>query len=41
MSRVSSATKSAPMAAKLGLTNKVKINVIYYSMHGHIAACKF
>jgi NAD(P)H dehydrogenase (quinone) len=38
MSRVSSASKSGPMAAKPSSSNKPRINVIYYSLHGHIAA---
>ncbi len=41
MSRVSSASKSGPMAVKPASTNKAKINVIYYSMYGHVATCKF
>jgi NAD(P)H dehydrogenase (quinone) len=37
MSRAGSASKSGAMAAKPTSTNKVLINVIYYSMYGHIA----
>lgn len=40
MSRAASASKTAPVAAKPTSTNKVKINVIYYSMYGHIATSK-
>jgi hypothetical protein len=41
MSRAGSASKSGSMAAKPASTNKVRIHVIYYSMYGHIATCKF
>jgi hypothetical protein len=41
MSRAGSASKSGPMAAKATSANKAKINVIYYSMYGHVATCKF
>ncbi len=41
MSRAGSASKSGAMAAKPTSTNKVLINVIYYSMYGHIATSKF
>ncbi len=41
MSRAASASKSGPMAAKPAASNKVRINVIYYSLHGHIATSKF
>ncbi len=41
MSRASSASKSGPMAAKPASSNKPRINVIYYSMYGHIATCKY
>lgn len=37
MSRAASASKSGPMAAKPDSTNKPRINVIYYSMYGHVA----
>jgi NAD(P)H dehydrogenase (quinone) len=37
MSRAASATQSGAMAAKSASTNKARINVIYYSMYGHIA----
>ncbi len=41
MSRASSASKSGPIDAKPAAANKVRINVIYYSLHGHIATSKF
>ncbi|CAF3712219.1 unnamed protein product [Rotaria sordida] len=37
MSRTASAAKSGPMTAQPASTNKTRINVIYYSMYGHIA----
>jgi len=37
MSRAPSASKTGAMAAKPASTNKPRINVIYYSMYGHIA----
>jgi hypothetical protein len=41
MSRAGSASKTGAMAAKPVSTNKVRINVIYYSMYGHIAKSKY
>jgi hypothetical protein len=41
MSRAASATQSGAMAAKSASTNKARINVIYYSMYGHIAKSKY
>ncbi len=35
MSRAPSASKTGQMA------NKARINVVYYSMYGHIATCKY
>lgn len=41
MSRAASASKPGPVAATPRSSNKPRINVIYYSMYGHIATSKF
>ncbi len=44
-SHTGSSTKSQPkehtMASKAATGNKVRINIIYYSMYGHVAKSKF
>ncbi len=45
MSRSQVATDTQPktriMASKVASSNKARINVIYYSMYGHVATSKF
>ena len=41
MSRPASVAKAGPVTATPLSANKPRIHVIYYSMYGHIAACKF
>jgi hypothetical protein len=41
MSRSQATTNPQPMASKAASSSKARINVIYYSMYGHVATCKF
>jgi hypothetical protein len=41
MSRSTATTNLPPMASKVASANKARINIIYYSMYGHVATCKF
>jgi hypothetical protein len=46
MSRSHTTTKhqpptTKPMASAAATANKVRIHIIYYSMYGHVATCKF
>jgi hypothetical protein len=36
-----SESTAEPMASKAATGNKARINIIYYSMYGHVAKCKF
>jgi len=38
---MSRSTNPPPMASKAATVNKTQINIIYYSMYGHVATCKF